>query len=307
MSPNARPLCAIALAAMLAPGTLAQAAESAQGDAHALRVTVQTVGSNALDSGALPSGAAASAPTDYAVLTEALDSNLTLGTLATVASGPLRAGVRALLGKEHAEASAAASSIAVRIGGALGVSVVADGAASNVVVGCTDGAPSVGLDMALEGALVTMLGVPVSIAADAAPNTVVPLLVPGARLVLNEQSIVGGVATVTALHLTLDDALLTGSSLPTLVDADVSIARASATLSACGSFVDGDGDGLLDSADGCPADPDPGQRDSDGDGAGDACDVDDDGDLVIDALDSCPLEPDRSQGACGGIFAHGFE
>ena len=35
---------------------------------------------------------------------------------------------------------------------------------------------------------------------------------------------------------------------------------------------DSDGDGVLDSADNCPNDPNPGQVDSDGDGRGDACD-----------------------------------
>jgi hypothetical protein len=47
---------------------------------------------------------------------------------------------------------------------------------------------------------------------------------------------------------------------------------------------DFDGDGFPDAADRCPAQPDPGQRDSDGDGIGDAC-------------DNCPLR--RSVGVLG--------
>jgi|GEM_PF-2265530 len=43
---------------------------------------------------------------------------------------------------------------------------------------------------------------------------------------------------------------------------------------------DSDGDGVVDSADGCPLDPDADQADSDGDGIGDACDDDDDGTWV---------------------------
>jgi acetyltransferase-like isoleucine patch superfamily enzyme/protocatechuate 3,4-dioxygenase beta subunit len=51
---------------------------------------------------------------------------------------------------------------------------------------------------------------------------------------------------------------------------------------------DQDGDGIGDAADNCPTLPNPDQRDTDGDGAGDVCDGDDDGDGVLDAADNCP-------------------
>jgi hypothetical protein len=52
---------------------------------------------------------------------------------------------------------------------------------------------------------------------------------------------------------------------------------------------DTDEDGVPDGEDNCPAVPNPDQRDTDGDGSGDACDPDDlDGDKVIDAKDLCP-------------------
>jgi amidase len=51
---------------------------------------------------------------------------------------------------------------------------------------------------------------------------------------------------------------------------------------------DGDGDGVQDSCDVCPAVADPAQRDADHDGVGDACAADDDGDGVLDAEDNCP-------------------
>jgi Ca2+-binding RTX toxin-like protein len=52
---------------------------------------------------------------------------------------------------------------------------------------------------------------------------------------------------------------------------------------------DTDVDGFVDSSDNCPATANPGQTDTDGDDAGDACDADDDGDGVADASDNCPL------------------
>ncbi len=51
---------------------------------------------------------------------------------------------------------------------------------------------------------------------------------------------------------------------------------------------DSDGDGVDDDVDNCPATPNPGQEDFDGDGQGDACDPDDDGDGTLDADDLCP-------------------
>ena len=53
---------------------------------------------------------------------------------------------------------------------------------------------------------------------------------------------------------------------------------------------------MPDAADNCPLNSDPALTDTDGDGAGDACDPDDDGDGVIDTADAFPLDPTRSQG-----------
>ncbi|MBI4234012.1 MAG: carboxypeptidase regulatory-like domain-containing protein [Chloroflexi bacterium] len=52
---------------------------------------------------------------------------------------------------------------------------------------------------------------------------------------------------------------------------------------------DSDNDGIPNDQDNCAGIPNPDQKDTDGDGAGDACDGDDDGDGVSDDLDNCPL------------------
>jgi hypothetical protein len=63
-----------------------------------------------------------------------------------------------------------------------------------------------------------------------------------------------------------------------------------------GCDVDSDGDGVVDSEDGCPLRPNPHQRDRDGDGIQDACDPE----LSVDYADAIFAGP--RQGCCGGIF-----
>lgn len=63
-----------------------------------------------------------------------------------------------------------------------------------------------------------------------------------------------------------------------------------------GSFEadDSDNDGVSDGADNCPLTANADQADTDGDGAGNACDADDDNDGVPDANDAFPLDPNES-------------
>jgi hypothetical protein len=61
------------------------------------------------------------------------------------------------------------------------------------------------------------------------------------------------------------------------------------------SVPDTDGDGILDDTDNCPDVFNPDQIDTDGDGAGNACDTDDDNDGVLDGSDNCPLQPNPDQ------------
>jgi len=67
---------------------------------------------------------------------------------------------------------------------------------------------------------------------------------------------------------------------------------------------DGDGDGVPDAADNCPAVPNPWQDDADQDGAGDKCDTtyvfDSDLDGVMDAQDNCPYRANTDQADLDG-------
>ena len=68
---------------------------------------------------------------------------------------------------------------------------------------------------------------------------------------------------------------------------------------------DGDGDGIIDLTDNCPANANPDQEDIDVDGLGDPCDsMDDvDGDNVDDALDNCPgvFNEDQADANSNGV------
>ena len=68
----------------------------------------------------------------------------------------------------------------------------------------------------------------------------------------------------------------------------------------CGDDPDSDGDGVPDADDNCPDVANADQADTDGDGAGDACDPDDDDDTVPDGDDNCPLVANADQADTDG-------
>jgi len=96
---------------------------------------------------------------------------------------------------------------------------------------------------------------------------------PGASLTTSFQ--VPGLHTIVATGTTSDGRTATASAL-----VDVQVPECS---------LDNDLDGINDCDDLCPEAFDPAQTDTDGDGAGDACDGDDDNDSYADGSDNCPL------------------
>ncbi|MBK6830024.1 MAG: hypothetical protein IPG92_04405 [Flavobacteriales bacterium] len=65
------------------------------------------------------------------------------------------------------------------------------------------------------------------------------------------------------------------------------------------TVADGDGDGVGDACDNCPAVSNVAQTNTDGDSEGDACDADDDNDGVLDGPDTADLNPDQCEDADG--------
>jgi hypothetical protein len=61
------------------------------------------------------------------------------------------------------------------------------------------------------------------------------------------------------------------------------------------TLADDDADGVVNSADNCPAVANADQADTDSDGLGNACDADDDGDGVADGIDNCPSAANPDQ------------
>ncbi len=72
-----------------------------------------------------------------------------------------------------------------------------------------------------------------------------------------------------------------------------------ATVTVTLLLVDGDGDGIADTADNCPLVANADQKNLDGDGYGDSCDVDDDGDGVEDDEDHYPFDKSESRDTDG--------
>jgi len=90
-----------------------------------------------------------------------------------------------------------------------------------------------------------------------------------------------------------------GSCPGTLAEDQRAIARPGGGSPLCDigayEYAETDSDGVEDGVDNCPNDANASQKDTDGDGAGDACDADDDNDAVADAADNCRTTANASQ------------
>lgn len=114
--------------------------------------------------------------------------------------------------------------------------------------------------------------------------------------------------TGAALDAAVEDALdpvgwLTSLTLDTMTPGAPNGGANGASIEAL-RCVDPDADGVCDPADTCPADADPTNADTDGDGVGDVCDgctgVDTDGDDLCDDVDTCPADADPTNADTDG-------
>ncbi|MBN1286228.1 MAG: DUF11 domain-containing protein [Anaerolineae bacterium] len=116
----------------------------------------------------------------------------------------------------------------------------------------------------------------------------------------------GEVATVTIVVMVNEPGVLVNTATVSMDRPDdPNLDNNTASVETTAALADGDGDGVPDAEDNCPAVANPDQADTDNDGIGDACDecTDTDGDSVCDVDDNCPsmYNPDQADADNDGI------
>ena len=117
------------------------------------------------------------------------------------------------------------------------------------------------------------------------------------------QSLSTGCAEIRALDALGNEVPSDGSVVPATLIFTVLTDHFSTYAVVIEGFLDADGDDIDNDEDNCPFDVNPDQLDTDGDGAGDACDEDDDDDGVLDVSDNCPVDdnPDQADSEMDGL------
>ncbi len=236
MSPKPwlRLLPIVGVAAALAAAPPCWAASSGSGSGHGLQVNIAAVALvtgnplATLSLGPSPNGVSGAAPPDFNVTgTSVSILGSILSGAVSVGSGTLNATTNSALGANAVQSAGSVQNFNAALGSLL--SLTAQAVASSATASCSAGSvvftgSSTLTNVAVGGAV----GSP-SVVANPAANTIL-LNVLGVRIVLNEQIPSGNTFTVNAIHVTLNNAVLSGLGV---LSGDIYVAQSRVTMSDC--------------------------------------------------------------------------
>src|SRR6266545_639184 len=232
--PWLRSLHILGTAAALAAAPLCWAASSGSGSGHGLQANIAAVALvtgnplATLSLGPAPNGVSGAAPPDFNVTgTSVSILGSILSGAVSVGSGTLNATTNSALGANAVQSAGSVQNFNAALGSLL--SLTAQAVASSATASCSAGSvvftgSSTLTNVAVGGAV----GSP-SVVANPAANTVL-LDVLGVRIVLNEQIQNSDTFTVNAIHVTLNNAVLSGLGV---LSGDIYVAQSRVVMSDC--------------------------------------------------------------------------